>query len=452
VPTVVPRHFKLRSAAALRELKEHCADQAREADEAAVAAHSSFERKLGAALARQGLPIAELLRGWDDDGSGVKKVIFRKQVRSTLGLKADNATIDAYFDRLDSDGGGILEQGELRRAFSQLNSAAGEAQAEADRQRALAEALRARGKHTREAADATEAFEQSNAKLMTVVRARETVIAQCGELIVHKWGRDVTSKELSELLAKWDVRGKREVNKMEFRKGMLGLRVVEPPSGGETIGSLFESLCDGYTWSARDAAHGAVQVQLQAHESQQQQQHDPQQHEPPQQQTGEQSPPLPVALTVLDQPAAAASPDATEDLLRAVPTTVLREFLMRAIEESIRSADRQTSLDAATVALRRAAQQQQHELQVLEETAERTEEARRVLAERDAAAKAEATARVNALRAKARRAKLDKARDERAAFEDKLVRKRKMAAEKRLAMIGLSLEGSNAHHYQSARC
>ena len=93
----------------------------------------------------------------------------------------------------------------------------------------------------------------------------------------------------------------------------------------------------------------------------------------------------------------------------------------------------------------------QHNLRVLEEKEERAEELRRIKAEKEAHAKAEAASRVNAVRAKAQRARLAKKKDERAAFEARAVTRRQKAATKRLGMMGLTLEASPRRRVRTTR-
>ena len=218
----VGTNHRLQPSTILREMVARLEAEAASADKAADDKFASFDQQLGHALAKgAGL---DVLRDWDEDR--VKKLRFRQHVRNDLGLKFDNQAIDAFFDKLDPQGSGIVEKAEIRKAFGVALNASGGAQADADRQRTRASDLRCRAETAAAAADATEEFETKHAELSVVNKQREAVDQQAGTLIVQKWGREVTVKELGILLGKWDVRGKKEISRGEFRKGMLGLRVV----------------------------------------------------------------------------------------------------------------------------------------------------------------------------------------------------------------------------------
>ena len=79
------------------------------ADREALAVHETFDRRLGSAiLEKLGVvgKLADLVREWDKNNDGnVSKIEFRQCVRGSLGLKADNKEIDAFFASMDADGG-----------------------------------------------------------------------------------------------------------------------------------------------------------------------------------------------------------------------------------------------------------------------------------------------------------------------------------------------------------
>ena len=92
--------------------------EASKAEEKALEVFSTFERQLGAALKKKGQKINELLRDWDSEGKGeIKKIAFRQKVRGSLGIKANNAEIDNFFNSMDEDKGGSLDLSELKPAL-----------------------------------------------------------------------------------------------------------------------------------------------------------------------------------------------------------------------------------------------------------------------------------------------------------------------------------------------
>ena len=178
----------------------------------------------------------------------------------------------------------------------------------------------------------------------------------------------------------------------QFRKGMLGLRVVESPQGSE-IAALFDSLLP-------PSPAGAVPL------------------------TG---------ASAAGASAGAEADEAAEAAQRSLGFSVLKEVLMRAVRDAAASTDAQAALELESAALRRVAVKQQVALREVDEREERAEEQRRLKADKEANAKAEHAARTNELRAKQQRAKHRQERENRAAFEAKLVAKRQAAAAKRLA-------------------
>ena len=452
-PAVAPtRNFRLRAAAALRELEAALLEQAAESNQAAENEHSSFERKLGAALAARDLPMGDLMREWDEDGSGsVKKVKFRQKVRGDLKIKSDNPTIDAFFDRLDRSGQGTLDLvHDLGRVLSILLHKAGGASAEAERLRARAQERETRAKMTHDIADATEAWELRQAELAALVKARESVAQQLGALIIQKWGRDVTRKELSTILGKWDARGKKEVDRGEFRKGMIGMRVVESTFGGD-ISNLFDLLLANPATANAELQKLMLQQQQQAAKEEQQRQRSG--SVAPGGRRGSIHPAALTASTPLqeglsEQQLKDLQQAEEEALARAVPVAALGEWLSQCVKESGESADTQTQLEMDVTALRKTAGRQQHQLREVEEREDLAEEQMRQRAERANQVKTEEKERVNAMRAQVRRAREKKKRDERAAFEAKLITTRKSAAAKRLINLGIQLDGELAKAVQ----
>ena len=94
-------HARLEAAAAAAEAE-------------VVALPADFERALGTALKKQldgvgGLRLLELLATWDPERTGLKRVDFRRHVRTGLKLSgATNAEIDGVFDEVTGGGGAAL--------------------------------------------------------------------------------------------------------------------------------------------------------------------------------------------------------------------------------------------------------------------------------------------------------------------------------------------------------
>ena len=182
--------LRLQASSVLREAASRLLQAAERAESTADENAASFEQQLGGKLAQQGL---DFMRDWDDDR--IKKLKFRQYVRA-LGLQFGNDVIDAFFERLDTDGSGIVAKADIRKAFATQLNVSGDAQADGERLRVRAQGMRQRAAMTSATADASEEFEAKHADLTALLKQRELVEQQAGTLIIQKWGRDVTSKEL----------------------------------------------------------------------------------------------------------------------------------------------------------------------------------------------------------------------------------------------------------------
>lgn len=88
----------------------------------AIQKNKGIEARLGTLLAQKAssMKISDIIQKWDTSGDGViSKEEFRSNVKK-LGLVAANIEIDGLFDQLDDDGGGTLDQQEIKKAFRNL--------------------------------------------------------------------------------------------------------------------------------------------------------------------------------------------------------------------------------------------------------------------------------------------------------------------------------------------
>jgi Ca2+-binding EF-hand superfamily protein len=216
------------TAEALATMAKSTLEDAIEYDQKATNVHSSFERRLGAALHKKGMGIKELLYDWDPEKTGViKKVPFRQHVRKELGLVADNKEIDHFFDSVDEDRGGTLEVKELKGALRTLSKAAGAADAEAAALRAKAQSCRALAEQMQQASEATAATEKEEKEL-----AQMKLDHGMGGKVDIQLGAIITKRNLKigDLVSKWVKR--KDVSRSDFKKHVLELGVVPYPAGG----------------------------------------------------------------------------------------------------------------------------------------------------------------------------------------------------------------------------
>lgn len=80
-------------------------------------------------------------------------------MRNSLAVKADNKEVDAWFETMDTDGGGSLDLSELKAALKRIADAAAGAEAEAAGLRADARAMGSKAAAIEEVAAATEVLD-----------------------------------------------------------------------------------------------------------------------------------------------------------------------------------------------------------------------------------------------------------------------------------------------------
>ena len=221
------------TAESIAQLLKEVLQEASDFDSKAADVHTTFERRLGAALVKKDTAIKELLSEWDPDKRGtIKKVPFRQNVRTSLHMVADNKEIDAFFDSVDEDGGGALDFEELRVAMRKLYKAAGAADAEAAGLREKADECRKLAAQLQEAYDTAAAADKEEQRLDEMKTKNSTDVApQLGNLIVKR------NLKIGDLTSKWVK--KKDVTRADFRRHVLELGVL---AEGKAIDALFDSL------------------------------------------------------------------------------------------------------------------------------------------------------------------------------------------------------------------
>ena len=80
-----------------------------------------LDRALGDTLQQRGINVKDLVREWARKTKGeISKIEFRTGVREGLGLNFDNKALDEWFEKMDADGGGTLDEAELKAALKLL--------------------------------------------------------------------------------------------------------------------------------------------------------------------------------------------------------------------------------------------------------------------------------------------------------------------------------------------
>ena len=194
-----------------------------------------FERLLGLGLRRQlaesGAKLGELLQGWDADKGGLKRVDFRRHVRSGLKLSgASNHDIDRVFDEVAGGGGAALASSKaLKPRLEKALEKAALREPQLEQAEAAAAAKRQRAADVRGALESLCASREADAKLAAVSGATAPVALQLSSLVAKK------GLKLADVLGKWGA----SVSRAAFRAHVGELGVV---AEAEAVDAVFESL------------------------------------------------------------------------------------------------------------------------------------------------------------------------------------------------------------------
>jgi len=227
----------LQSSASITAQAEAVLVEAAELLKNAENVHSTFERKLGAAVGAKAksTPLKDLIREWDKNNDNqINKMEFRTVVRNHLSIKADNKQIDDFFASMDADGGGSLDFAELKTALKSLQDASAQAEVEGASWHARAEQLKGKADTIKEVAAATIASEEADARL-NALRNQTAVDAMLGAMILKR------NLKIGDVIAKWDKSKDGDVSMDEFRASVIEMGVEAP---AEEIDTLFRSLDD----------------------------------------------------------------------------------------------------------------------------------------------------------------------------------------------------------------
>ena len=174
----------------------------------------------------------ELAKKWDLQGNGsVSRVDFRTNVRN-LGLKAEDAEIDALFARMDDDGSGSMDLGELRTALQKLQDEAEKAADVTGKVATVATRLRKKATFSEHACGLMREFDVAEQELQQL---RDT------QPLHFKLGDAIEGLNSNELAQRWrkDTDIKADINKMQFRQRV---RDLVPEANFKECDHLFATL------------------------------------------------------------------------------------------------------------------------------------------------------------------------------------------------------------------
>ena len=177
----------------LRSVMERYEAEVLQWTEKANAVCMSFERKLGGAVARLGdkAALTASMDTWDVGGKGLKKVDFRRVLRSGLKLDATNnltnSEIDKFFDSITGGGGGAVAT--IKEIKPKLNEARRTAATPVPEQDLLMEEA---AKSKEQAAtvllaiEAVNAYDEAMVELNSKQGHNAPVIAQLGAIVIKR--------------------------------------------------------------------------------------------------------------------------------------------------------------------------------------------------------------------------------------------------------------------------
>ena len=177
----------------LRSVMERYEAEVLQWTEKANAVCMSFERKLGGAVARLGdkAALTASMDTWDVGGKGLKKVDFRRVLRSGLKLDATNnltnSEIDKLFDSITGGGGGAVAT--IKEIKPKLNEARRTAATPVPEQDLLMEEA---AKSKEQAAtvllaiEAVNAYDEAMVELNSKQGHNAPVIAQLGAIVIKR--------------------------------------------------------------------------------------------------------------------------------------------------------------------------------------------------------------------------------------------------------------------------
>ena len=165
-------------------------------EDAFTAKKNSLALRLGSVIIEQKKKPKEIVQEWDKKMKGcVNKIDFRTGVRS-LGLKANNAQVDALFNEYDDDRGGTLDVAELRSALKTMQEAASKISKEKEAIEERHAVVHEKLERIRLAVDATKAVE--NALTAEDAAAAEAAKAAAFELQEVVLGEEREQKRLED--------------------------------------------------------------------------------------------------------------------------------------------------------------------------------------------------------------------------------------------------------------
>ena len=126
---------------------------------------ATLELQIGRALSKEKQNVPDLMRSWDKNKDGlIQKIELRQVVRNHLKIKADNAAIDAVYDKLDVDKSETIDIKELTSALDIFKAECIADDAKSELAQEAAKAMRADAAVILQAAEATRTYEELRAR------------------------------------------------------------------------------------------------------------------------------------------------------------------------------------------------------------------------------------------------------------------------------------------------
>jgi len=226
----------LESVASLDQRECELLRRAEHLDEQSRGINQTLDQRIGQALidklGTEG-KLVEFVRQFDRRQSGMlSKIEFRLLVRNGLGLKMDNHSIERFYAKLDEHSSASIDLNRVKVALKACRACFLKDEAATQQMRTDGELLRARCVRIRDVRAATRRYEEMLER-RAVLRDAPSLDSRIGMTIV------LSNYKLSDVITRWDKKGKGEIGKGEFHRCIVEL-------GVETCRAETEELFNSY--------------------------------------------------------------------------------------------------------------------------------------------------------------------------------------------------------------
>ena len=244
--------MKPQSAAELGELIAQMEAEIETEKRSLGAGHNTLQMRLGEALFKSGTKVTELVKTWATNSKGVatgevSRMDFRKHVRKVVDWP-NVKQVDAYFNEIDTNKGGTLDQKELEKAIKKLQDKAQHVAVATQEVERKCDFIRSRIATAQEVISHTERAEDAMRRLEQI-QSNKAPAAKLGAELLKR------GTKISDLLKSWES-ANGEVDVVAFRNNVRDYGVNDTD---EALDDLFHTLdADGGGTLDIDELKGAL--------------------------------------------------------------------------------------------------------------------------------------------------------------------------------------------------